>query len=494
MAALVRRPTRPSLVLAAVCALHGVSSIIMVGLHHGFGWDETVYLSQINRFVPPGIWSAPRSRGLTLLVAPATLLTFSTAATRLWLALLTSVLLYVGFRPWLRLIPAYAVALAALLLSSLWMTIFYGAEAMPNLFVACFAVPAVALALLYLREPERWSRLLWLALCLAAIALIRPSDAVYAAVPIGLVVLLARGYAWRSRLVVLGTLAVGVIAGAAEWVIEAYVSFGGPMQRYHAALGEQGGSGLRFSLGNNARALAGPILCREGCHANAPWWAVAWWVGLAVLTVAGLLLARRRERLPVVAAVVAGLFCAAQYIFGVWYAAPRFLLPAYALLFVAAAVGLVELVRRAPAGAARAVVVGVIVLLVGAQLVTQAVILRTKVLPPNNHGLKVWAAMSYALKREVVGHSSCAVAGPSTPPMAYGARCRSVSTTQMRNGDVGNATVRVFYSRARVDRAGTWLQSWHEMQVQLPGRYGHAYAYLPPGVAATPLTTTRTTG
>jgi 4-amino-4-deoxy-L-arabinose transferase-like glycosyltransferase len=416
-----------------------------------------------------------------LLVAPATLASPSLAVTRLWLALLSSVLMYVGFRPWLRLTRPWSVPLAALLFSGLWQTIFYGAQAMPNLFVACFAVPAVALTVLYVREPERWSRLLWLGLCIAAIALIRPSDGLYTAAPIAVVALLTRAAPWRSRLLAAGVAVAGFVAGTVEWVVEAYVRFGGPVHRYHEAIAEQGGSGLQFSLAAHARALAGPILCRAGCDPHPSTWVMVWWFVLPVLVAAGLLLARRGDRLPLVAATVTGLVMAAEYIFGIAYAAPRFLLPTYALLFLAVAVAIVELVERAPAPPLRAAIAGGFAVLVLVQVLSQVYVLRRDVLPPNNRGLSVWAAQAWAIRHQVIGSGDCVLAGPASAPVAYVAECKGISQTSMRTETFPPSTMRVFMSRNRIKIADTWLSSWTEHRIRLPKHKGGTWIYLPPG-------------
>lgn len=475
--AFLARHRWPSLLLLAVCVLHGLSSLVLVGIHHGFGWDETVYLSQINRVVPAGIWSAPRSRGLTLLVAPVTLVTPSVAATRLWLALLTSALMYVGFRPWLRLVTPYAVPVAALFFSAIWTTIFYGEEAMPNLFVACFAVPAVALTLLFLREPAKWWRLVVVGFCVAMVALLRPSDGAYLAAPLVLMALVSRAIAWRPRLIAAGGLAAGLLAGAAEWVIEAYVSFGGPVHRYHLAVDEQGGDGLHFTLVAHAKTLAGPILCRGGCDPHPAVWAMLWWFALPALVVTAFVVARRAERVALGFATAGGLAMAAQYVFSVGYSAPRFLTPAYALLAIPVGVAFVAGAERAPAGVVRWSVLGLAGVLLLAQAASQIWILRHDVLPGNNRGLAVWQAEASALRHHVVGDGPCAVAGPSTPPIAYGARCRSV--VSVRTGDFSPDTLRVYLSRKPATDA--WLQSWTEIRLKLAGHNGSAYAYLPPG-------------
>ena len=85
--------------LIVVAVVHAVAPLLLMGPHWWFGVDETVYLSQINLFVPAGGFSAPRARGMTLIAAPITLLTPSVTAVRLWMAALSGVALFVAFVP-----------------------------------------------------------------------------------------------------------------------------------------------------------------------------------------------------------------------------------------------------------------------------------------------------------------------------------------------------------------------------------------------------------
>ena len=132
------------------------------------------------------------------------------------------------------------------------------------------------------------------------------------------------------------------MAGGAEWVIEAYARFGGIASRLHAAGAEQGGFGLHFALPDELRALNGPTLCRP-CTVGVPG-------SRTRPVVAGAAGAgRARHRWPpggpgqlasALLPAVCGLCLAAQYLFMINYAAPRFLLPAYALLAIPVADGL----------------------------------------------------------------------------------------------------------------------------------------------------------
>src|SRR5579875_2729301 len=95
-----RADCRPRLVLAAVCALHAIAPFVLMGSRLGLGADETVYLTQISRHIPPGYFSAPRARGLPILVAPITTWTASLFAIRLYLGILSGLGLYLAYCPW----------------------------------------------------------------------------------------------------------------------------------------------------------------------------------------------------------------------------------------------------------------------------------------------------------------------------------------------------------------------------------------------------------
>lgn len=64
-------------------------------------------------------------------------------AVRTYLALLSGASLVAAYWPWLRQRGRPAAPLAAGIFAVLWPTVFYGPEAMPNLWVAFAAVAAV---------------------------------------------------------------------------------------------------------------------------------------------------------------------------------------------------------------------------------------------------------------------------------------------------------------------------------------------------------------
>src|SRR4051794_7305437 len=129
--------------LALVALAFTAVQVVFVSPRMGLGWDETVYVSQVSPHVPSAFFSAPRARGISLLVAPVTLITTSTVALRCYLAVLSGAGLFVALWAWRRLRPTGVLALAGVLFAGLWVTQFYGPQAMPNLWVALSGLAAV---------------------------------------------------------------------------------------------------------------------------------------------------------------------------------------------------------------------------------------------------------------------------------------------------------------------------------------------------------------
>ncbi|MDT7575139.1 MAG: hypothetical protein QOH17_1472, partial [Pseudonocardiales bacterium] len=372
-----------------------------------------------------------RARGMTLLAAPVTELTDSIMAVRLWLAGLSGLGLFVAYRSWLRVYPGYVAPIAALLFSSIWSVAYYAFQAMPNEWVAFAVLAATGHAVLYLRD-GRTRHLGWIVLAMTSAALLRPSDAGFAAA--GTVVACAVIQAPRRLRVRAGwAVLAGTVLGTAEWVVEAYLSFGGLGERIRAAQAEQGGGGLRFSGLAQARALAGPLLCRTGCHAHAPVVFWFWWVVGAGLVLAAIVLGRHCFRAgPGLFVLVVAVATAAQYLLTVGYAAPRFLIPPYALLALPCASAIVRLCTRAqPARAGRGLIrVGVtsaFVVVLLAHLAVQGDVVIAHIRPAVtrfNRQVQADAAALHALGVR----PPCVVLGqPSwNEALAYAAGCRNV--------------------------------------------------------------------
>jgi hypothetical protein len=314
---------------AAVAAVYGVVQLVAVVPGSGLGWDETVYTSQVSGSVPAAFFSAPRARGISFLAAPIASWTGSTTALRVWFAVLSALGLFLALRTWRTLVPPAVVALAGGLFATLWISLYYGPQVMPNLWSAYGALAAVAFFLRLLRDPGDRRSAAGLAAAVTLSGLMRPPDAFWLVLPIAATALLLRA---GRRPLVWAALATGVVLGCAEWVIEAYVRYGGLSERLDRASAIQGGTGWNFAVDDQVRALDGHTLCRP---CTVPWRHPAdsvWFFVLPVLAVAGLWAAHRAGRratalLPLLTAAST----AFPYLFLIGYAAPRFLLPAYAL-------------------------------------------------------------------------------------------------------------------------------------------------------------------
>ncbi|MEU6600035.1 hypothetical protein [Streptomyces flaveolus] len=329
---------------AAVAVAFSLAQLVLVRPGLGLGWDETVYVSQVSGHAPASFFSAPRARGVSLLVAPVAAWSSSTALLRIYLALLSGLALFLALRAWRGLFPVRVLAFGGALFASLWVTLFYGPQAMPNYWVAVAALAAVAC---FLRAPTDRGALWGLAGSAVLMAWMRPVDAVWATLP-----LLALGLA-RRRWRALAVLLAGLAAGAAEWVVEAYASYGGLARRLSDGSAIQGGLGWHFAVVDQLRSLGGRTLCRPCTGALPHPLVTLWWFALPVLAALALVVAVRARR---AARTLLPLACAATaafpYLFLIGYAAPRFLLPAYALLAIPVADALVHLTtgpRRAHA-------------------------------------------------------------------------------------------------------------------------------------------------
>jgi hypothetical protein len=217
---------RPIVWLIAVAALLVVIQFAVLVWSRGLGWDESLYIGQVSPRVPAANFSAPRARGITYLIAPAVWLTGSIPALRAYLAILSGAAIVLTYWPWLAVTSRRPVVpLAAVLFSGLWITSYYSTEIIPNFWVA---VAGVSLAGWFVRYVVAGGRgpLVGVVLSGAVVALMRPGDAFWIALPLLAGVVLVR----RLRRPALLIAAVaGLVLGVAEWIIEAFVRFGGPV-------------------------------------------------------------------------------------------------------------------------------------------------------------------------------------------------------------------------------------------------------------------------
>ncbi|MFF5402780.1 hypothetical protein ACFY8K_01395 [Streptomyces misionensis] len=440
---------RAAVPLAAVAAAFTLAQLLLVRPGMGLGWDETVYVSQISAHAPAAYFSAPRARGISLLVAPVTAWSSSTVLLRCYLAVLSGLALYLALRAWRGLFPVRVLALAGALFASLWITLFYGPQAMPNYWVAIGALTATGL-FLRVGEPSaktppagapstgRDRAALWgLAAGTALMGWMRPVDAVWTVLPL-LAVALVRRSRKRSA-----ALLGGLAAGVAEWVIEAYVGYGGLFRRLHEGSAIQGGLGWHVAVTDQLRSLGGRSLCRPCTGALPSPLVTAWWFALPLLALLALVLAVRARR-P--AATALPLACAASaafpYLFLIGYAAPRFLLPAYALLAVPVAAALPRL-ATAPRGPWRPVVRTLLCLALALHLGAQLSVL-THTVRGTTAAHRAWSRTAATLHRVGV-RAPCLVTGDEALPVAFYAGCASAATS----GPNANATTDAIARTAR---------------------------------------------
>ncbi|MEU6776934.1 hypothetical protein [Streptomyces sp. NPDC046759] len=414
----VRRPGATA-ALGLVAAAFTLAQLLLVRPGMGLGWDETVYVSQVSPHAPAAFFSAPRARGVPLLVLPVASWSSSTALLRIYLAVLSGLALFLALRAWRGLFPGRVLALGGALFASLWVTLFYGPQAMPNYWVAVGALAAVACFLRARRGQERSVR--WgLAASGALMAGMRPMDAVWAVLP-----LLALGLARRPRRVV-ALLLAGLAAGEAAWVVEAWVRFGGPVHRLADASAVEGGLGWHLAVADQLRSLGGRALCRP-CTGAPPAPAVTvWWFVLPVLALIGLAVAvRARRPAATLLPLACGATAAFPYLFLIGYAAPRFLLPAYALLALPVADALVYLVR-APRRPWRPVVATLLCLGLAAHLAVQLAVLVHTV-DTAGAERRGWSRTAATLHRLGV-RPPCLLTGGEAIPVAFYTGCASAAT------------------------------------------------------------------
>jgi hypothetical protein len=422
--AATRERTRALPWLAGVCALFVVAQLALVVPGSGLGWDETVYTSQVSPHVPAAWFSAPRARGISFLVAPLVTVTSSVLALRIYLAVLSGAGLLAALWVWRSLLPARVPAIGGALFSGLWITLFYGPTVMPNLWSAYGTLAAVGCFLRAVRDRRDRNALAGLAAALAVVALMRPPDALWLAGALAATATAVRR--WRSGAALLA-LAAGLVLGGAEWVVEAYARYGGLSARLHRASEIQGGMRLHFAVDDQARALVGKTLCRPcavGWHHPVT---SVWWMLLPLLAAGGLAVAIRARRgaAALVTIVCAGAV-AVQYLFLIGYAAPRFLLPTYALLALPVA-DLLHTVAFTPGGRPRPLGAAAVALGLTAHLAVQVGVLAHTAAGGRRTSAE-YAAIATRLHHLGL-RPPCVLSGDHAVPIAFHTGCASRQTS-----------------------------------------------------------------
>lgn len=484
----LRQMRRPAGWLAVVAVAYTVTMLLVVAPRSTISWDEAVYASQVNPRTPAAFFSAPRARGVTYLIAPVVYFTDSTPALRAYLAVIAGILLLAAYWPWLRVFRRPGlVPLAALLFAGLWVVLFYGTMAMPNAWVAFGAVAATGWFVRYGRD-RSFNALVGFAVALAFIAVVRPSDAFWVLLPIVGAMVVARR--WR-RLGPWLACGAGLAAGLAPWLIESYLRFGGPLARLERANEIQGDLGwYPRTVLYQLTSVNGPLICRP-CSTGLSDLSrfplsvyIVWWLAIPILTVVGLVIAARRRELAAMAIpALAGASIGLSYLLLVGYAAPRFLIPAYALLALPVACGLHWLPRAVPARVRPWAVVA-LGTCIALHITSQVYVLQHRF--DGINGGKRDLQATAALTRMGVT-PPCAVLGVDDIPIAYHTHCQAFSfkgaNKNMTLDELPEITQRMrtaFVTRRPVPPR--YLDGWHRTTLPVVYRHGRPwYAYTPPG-------------
>jgi hypothetical protein len=338
------RARRYRLLLLAVSLGFVALSLALTDLHRYPAYDEAIYLSQV--YPGPALpFTAPRARGMPVLLAPLGWIDAPLPVIRGYLLLINAGLMYLGFNAWLPVLRSRAVAAAAVFAVT-WLALFYSTEAFPNLPVAFGSLAAAGYLARYLygggSEPRR-TALVACAVAVALVALFRPAEATFVTAGLALAAVTRPGRELAVRWL---ALAAGLVVGWLPWLIEAQLRFGSPSARLRAASENVGGGfhpeNLRYHLGYTDGPLAGVV------RGGIPRLGELWWllIIIAIVVLIGRVLVtgvRSNDRaLPddqvwragSVAAIV-GIAAASQYLFLTSVLEARFLLPGYALLTVA---------------------------------------------------------------------------------------------------------------------------------------------------------------
>ncbi|GAA2118556.1 hypothetical protein [Actinomadura alba] len=419
------RGSRRNLGLLGLVAAGYALAQLVLGMHRVFlGWDEILYVTQFSRDVPPGFMDAPRAWGVPLIVAPVAAMDASTALVRGYVIALSSLGVFFAFWSWLRLRDTGTVPLAALLLCTLWVSVFYGNAAMPNMFTALCAVAAVALFVRAGRAAEgaeARSRppvrvLAGLMAVFGVMSAVRPVDTVWIALPLLLTAFPRR----HGRMPVLGAIIAGSAIGWIPWIIEAQVRFGGLLPRI-AQIARWNGDGLHVQVVRHLQSFGtGTLLCTsaDGTCGRVTLGAGLVWLVLTAFAVVGLLALRGSAGRPAaLIAVTVALANAVPYFFFTHLANPRFLLPTYALLALPAAEGLRWLSRRRrPGGPAAAA--GIVTSVAVTQL-TMAHGVALELRETRREGIQ----QAHAITRLPV-RRPCVIYGTNAAQIAYLTQCR----------------------------------------------------------------------
>jgi hypothetical protein len=334
--------------LIAVAVAFLAAELTPALLRMPLGADEITYIARTSVRVSGVMLPPVHGQGAGLLAAPVTMFTDSLPVIRVWMSVLSAVGLFLGLLSWRGLRPMWVLALAGLILASLAITQDSGVQVYPDWWGA---LGVLALTGLFLQAVSGGLRprlaLPLIAVASLVIVLMRPQNVVFIMGPAILAAIVVPR--WRDRRVLVA-MAVGTALGCLEWVIGAYVWYGGLSTRLHEAGQEPPALSLYFSLGTQTRVLSGPWYCipPAGCHGWTMPGESIWWVVFLGVVILGLCVSwRTAARASAVLAAATAVWVIALYSFLVPFGAPRYILPSLALMSILAADAVAWLVTRA---------------------------------------------------------------------------------------------------------------------------------------------------
>ena len=326
--------------VVGVGVVYLILQLALVPMHRRPSWDEAIYLSQVSPRAP-ALWFLPwRARGITLLIAPVLHLGGSLAAVRLFLVLAFSAGLVIAFWIWVSVLGLGA-PLAMALFAGGWLALDSGSEIKPNFTASLLGIAAAGFVVRRLKGDGRGA-LIGAAASVALMAVFRPAEAVVLTAAVSLYILLFRRAEWR----ILVPLTLGLALGWLPWLIEMSIRFGGPLNALR--LSSAAAQGGQAKVLHNVK---GYLANTSGQRTGRPVLGVIWWSWIIVMWLTAVIRAKTRQERTAVGlcsfAVLAAIF---EYFVWIGSHQARYLLPAYGIVAIPCAMGVVSLLRgRMPA-------------------------------------------------------------------------------------------------------------------------------------------------